>query len=98
MHGFWLSLALTFWAEMGDKTQLVALAYAARYRLRDVLIGITVATALVHLVSVALGQLIAAWLPIGYVQAASALSFAAFGVWTLRGDEDDGSLRESNQH
>jgi putative Ca2+/H+ antiporter (TMEM165/GDT1 family) len=36
----------------GDKSQLMAMTFAARYRARDVLIGITVATAVVHLASV----------------------------------------------
>ena len=49
MKAFWLSLALTFWAEMGDKTQFIALAYATRYRLRDVLLGILLAVAAILL-------------------------------------------------
>lgn len=98
MRAFWLSFLVTFWAEMGDKTQLVALAYATRYRVRDVLIGITIGTALVHLVSVGLGNLINQWLPMWVVQALSALSFLVFAFWSLRGDTDDGELRESRHH
>ncbi|HXV94383.1 MAG TPA: TMEM165/GDT1 family protein, partial [Pseudonocardia sp.] len=55
MSAFLLSTAVIFVAELGDKSQLMAMTFAARYRARDVLIGITVATAVVHLLSVALG-------------------------------------------
>ncbi len=47
MHAFWLSLAVIFVAELGDKSQLMALAFATRYRTLPVLIGITAATAFV---------------------------------------------------
>jgi len=97
MRAFWLSLVLTFWAEMGDKTQFVALAYATRYPLKDVLLGILWATAAVHLVSVALGNVIGAWLPPGVVLVLSALCFLGFAVWTLRGDDDDGEVRETQR-
>jgi putative Ca2+/H+ antiporter (TMEM165/GDT1 family) len=98
VNAFWLSLAVTFWAEMGDKTQLLALAYAARYRLRDVLVGVAVATALVHLVSVALGRLIAHSLPLTVIHALAAASFAAFAIWTLREGEGSGGPAETRHH
>ena len=55
MYAFLLSTAVIFVAELGDKSQLMAMTFATRYRVRDVLIGITAATALVHLASVAIG-------------------------------------------
>ncbi|WP_240917628.1 TMEM165/GDT1 family protein [Phycicoccus sp. HDW14] len=55
MYAFLLSTAVIFVAELGDKSQLMAMTFATRYRVRDVLIGITVATAVVHLVSVGIG-------------------------------------------
>ena len=59
MYAFLLSTAVIFVAEMGDKSQLMALTFATRYRTRDVLIGITIATAAVHLVSVGIVLVIA---------------------------------------
>ena len=55
MSAFLLSTAVIFVAELGDKSQLMALTFAARYRARDVLLGITAATAVVHLASVGIG-------------------------------------------
>jgi len=98
MRAFWLSLVLTFWAEMGDRTQFVALAYATRYRLRDVLTGIFLAVAAIMLMSVAFGRLIGLWLPRGYADALSAVCFLGFAVWTLYGDEEDNQIREDRRH
>jgi Ca2+/H+ antiporter, TMEM165/GDT1 family len=86
MHDFWLSLAMIFVAELGDKTQLVSLALATRFNTRVVLSGIFVATLLVHVFSAALGNLAGGLLPAHWVQFLSGLAFVAFGFWTLRGD------------
>ena len=90
MDGFWLSLGLIFLAELGDKTQLVALTLATRFNAWVVLWGVFVATLLVHLLSVALGGLSAHFLAPGWVELLSGLAFIGFGVWTLRGDHLDG--------
>jgi putative Ca2+/H+ antiporter (TMEM165/GDT1 family) len=52
MDAFWQSTALIAVAEMGDKSQLAALAFASRFSARVTLAGITAATLLVHLLSV----------------------------------------------
>lgn len=93
MDSFWLSLGMIFLAELGDKTQLVALTLATRYRARVVLAGVFVATLIVHVISVALGGLAGELLPIAVVRFVAGLAFIAFGLWTLRGDtlEEDGS-------
>jgi putative Ca2+/H+ antiporter (TMEM165/GDT1 family) len=98
MRAFWLSLGLTFWAEMGDRTQFVALAYATRHRLRDVLIGITLAVAAILLISVICGRLIGEWLSQGYVDALSAVCFLGFAAWTLRGEDENEEIREDPRH
>ncbi len=89
MYAFLLSTAVIFVAELGDKSQLMAMTFAARYRARDVLIGITVATAVVHLASVAIGALIgdAFAESQGAISVVAGIAFLAFGAWTLRGDE-----------
>jgi Ca2+/H+ antiporter, TMEM165/GDT1 family len=81
-----LSFAVIFVAELGDKSQLMALTFATRFRPWPVLIGITVATALVHLVSVGIGYGLGATLPTGWISLIAGLAFLVFGAWTLRGD------------
>ncbi len=94
-HAFFLSLVVIFIAELGDKSQLMALAFATRYKTFPVLIGITLATALVHLASVGIGAVLGAALPTRPINAVAALAFIGFGLWTLRGDEltDDDTAR-----
>jgi putative Ca2+/H+ antiporter (TMEM165/GDT1 family) len=58
---FWISLFFVFIAEMGDKTQLVALAFATRYSVKTVLTGVFGATIVIHLLSADVGTLIVNW-------------------------------------
>ena len=81
-----VSFGVIFVAELGDKSQLMALTFATRFSIRSVLIGITLATAIVHLVSVAIGYGLGAALPTGWINLVAALAFIVFGFWTLRGD------------
>ncbi|MCZ4499134.1 MAG: putative rane protein [Marmoricola sp.] len=89
MYAFLLSTAVIFVAELGDKSQLMAMTFAARYRARDVLLGITVATAVVHLASVGLGRLIGTSFEDyqGTISVVAGVAFLGFALWTLRGDE-----------
>ena len=48
MAAFWASPALMVLAEMGDKTQLLAMAFATRFRWHTVLLAVLVATAANH--------------------------------------------------
>lgn len=87
MEAFWVSLIVIFVAELGDKSQLMAMTFAMRFKLWPVLAGITLATAVVHLVSVAVGGLIGDALPTTAISVAAGIAFLGFAVWTLRGDE-----------
>jgi len=81
-----LSFAVIFVAELGDKSQLMALTFATRYRAMPVLIGITIATSVVHAVSVGVGFGLGSALPTGWIALIAGLAFLGFGAWTLRGD------------
>jgi divalent metal cation (Fe/Co/Zn/Cd) transporter len=89
MLAFWHSFLLIFVAEMGDKSQLMALAFGTHLPARLVLAGIFVATLLVHLVSVALGEVLGLALPTFWINLGAGLAFIGFGLWTLRGDRLD---------
>jgi len=86
LTAFLVSFGVIFVAELGDKSQLMALAFATRYPVVPVLIGITGATALVHAVSVLIGAALGAAIPTTPITIVAALAFIAFGLWTLRGD------------
>ena len=93
MDGFWYALLLStgviFVAELGDKSQLMAMAFASRYRVRDVLIGLTAATAIVHLLSVGIGFFVSDLFAAQqhWISLAAGIAFLGFALWTLRGDE-----------
>jgi putative Ca2+/H+ antiporter (TMEM165/GDT1 family) len=89
MTSFWISLIYVFVAEMGDKTQLVALAFATKFKTWTVLAGVFLATFLVHLLSVAIGGAVSHVLPVFWIKFLAGLSFIFFGLWTLRGDSLD---------
>ena len=78
---------VVFLAEMGDKTQLVAMSLATRYRARTVLLGITLATVAVHGLSVLIAEALGLAIPTDWVTLVAGLAFLGFGLWTLRGDE-----------
>lgn len=90
MDAFFSSTVLVALAEIGDKTQLLALFLAARFRQKYAIsAGIFAATLLNHALSAWIGVWLAArfsptalsWLVGG--------SFLAVGLWLLRPDKDD---------
>ena len=89
MDAFLLSFGVIFLAELGDKSQLMALAFATRFPTMPVLVAISIATAIVHLGSVALGATVALALPTRAIAIIAGLAFLVFAAWTLRGDELD---------
>ncbi len=89
MDAFLLSFGIIFLAELGDKSQLMAMTFAARYRAITILLAITAATALVHLFSVVVGAVVGAALPTNLISIAGGIAFLGFAAWTLRGDSLD---------
>jgi putative Ca2+/H+ antiporter (TMEM165/GDT1 family) len=89
MYAFLLSAAVIFVAELGDKSQLMAMTFATRYKARDVIVGITVATAVVHLASVGIGAAVGDGFADhqGVISIVAGIAFLLFAAWTLRGDE-----------
>jgi Ca2+/H+ antiporter, TMEM165/GDT1 family len=86
MAAFVTSFFVIALAEMGDKTQLVALAFATRFSAWTTIAGVFVATLAVHLFSVAIGEVLGLALPTRLIELAAGLAFIGFGLWTIRGD------------
>jgi putative Ca2+/H+ antiporter (TMEM165/GDT1 family) len=76
-------------AELGDKTQILALMLACRYKAWQVIVGVFGATLLVHLISTVVGQLLGIAIPAKIVAVVAGVAFVGFGVWTLKGDKVD---------
>lgn len=86
---FWLSLGVVFVAELGDKSQLMALTFATRYRPLPVIVGITVAGSVVHLVSASIGAGFGELIPHRWISLLASLVFFGFAAWSLWGPAND---------
>ena len=87
MEAFVLSTLVVAVAEIGDKTQLLALLLAARYRrFWPLAAGITVATVVNHAAAGWLGGLLAQSVPSAWMPWLLAISLLAVALWTLKPD------------
>jgi putative Ca2+/H+ antiporter (TMEM165/GDT1 family) len=93
MEAFLVSTGLVALAEMGDKTQLLSLLLAARFRKPwPIVAGILVATLANHALAGALGAWITDWLGPQTLRWILGASFIAMAAWMLipdKLDEDD---------
>lgn len=85
-----LSLAVVFLAELGDRSQLLTMTYALRYRWWVVLSGVAIASATVHGASVAIGHFLGTTLPSRPMAFASAIAFLIFAAWAWREGTESG--------
>jgi Ca2+/H+ antiporter, TMEM165/GDT1 family len=90
MEAFLVSTGVVALAEIGDKTQLLALVLAARFRKPlPIVLGILVATLLNHFLAGAVGAWLAAQLGPTLLRWILGLSFIAMAAWTLVPDKYD---------
>lgn len=83
------SLFLIFMAEMGDKTQILAMAFATQFPIPKVLIGILVGVVLNHGIAVIFGAYLSNVIHITMIQIIAGFSFIGFALWTLKEDEEE---------
>jgi putative Ca2+/H+ antiporter (TMEM165/GDT1 family) len=97
MEALFVSTGLVALAEIGDKTQLLSLVLAARYRKPwPIVLGILVATLLNHTAAGAVGAWITHFLGETLLRQVVAVSFIAMAAWILvpdKLDEDDAKPR-----
>ena len=99
LAAFLFSVSAVVLAEMGDKTQLLAMAFATKYKAGKVMLGVFIATVLNHALAVALGNFITRFESIQiWIQALASLSFIFFGLWTIRGDKLEGEENRKTKY
>ena len=95
MEAFLISTGIVALAEMGDKTQLLSLVLAARFRKPwPIVLGILVATLANHALAGAVGSWVTTLLGPDVLRWVLGLSFIAMAVWMLipdKLDEDEGN-------
>ena len=86
-----LAAGVVFLAELGDKSQLMALAMAAKHRARDVFVGMFFAILIMFAIAVGLGAVLGSLLDEhrDVVTIGAGVVFLLFAVWTLKDDDDD---------
>jgi putative Ca2+/H+ antiporter (TMEM165/GDT1 family) len=86
------TFALVFLAELGDKTQLLVAWLATRFRPWQVMAGVLLGSAAIHVAAVLAGATVGAVLPAWLVEGMAGLLFLAFALWAFRearsADED----------
>ncbi len=83
------ALFLIFAAEMGDKTQILAMMFATKYKVRYVLAGIFIGSFLNHGLAVVFGRALGRFIQPSVLQMIAGVAFIAFAIWTLFANEDD---------
>ena len=94
LYVFLVAAVLIMVGELADKSQLLALVLATRYKAWQVLAGIFAATFVVHFFTALVGQWLGASIPQNLLPWLSGLLFIGFGVWTLRGDHVEESAAD----
>ena len=96
MEAIFTSTAVVAFAEIGDKTMLLAILLATRFRAPlPIIFGILAATLLNHALAAFAGQQVAGLLDARWFRWAVALGFVAMALWTLvpdKIDEDEGEV------
>ncbi len=78
---------LIFAAEMGDKTQIIAMTFATQYKVKEVLIGVFLGVFLNHGIAILLGRYLSRLIPMDWVQMIAGFMFVIFGLLALREEE-----------
>ncbi len=76
-------------AEMGDKTQLVVIAFTKKHKVLHIVIGVIIAIFLNNLIAVTIGSLISQIIPEAYIDIIAGLLFLYFAVSSVKKDDDE---------
>jgi Ca2+/H+ antiporter, TMEM165/GDT1 family len=79
------AFGLVFLAELGDKTQLLAMGFGARFPMRTVMIGLTLGFAAAGAIAALVGGVLGAALPEKPIAIVGGILFLLFALLTLRG-------------
>jgi putative Ca2+/H+ antiporter (TMEM165/GDT1 family) len=97
LEPLFVSTGIVALAEIGDKTQLLAIVLAARFKQPlPIIAGIFAATLLNHAAAAGLGYIIAQWLSGQIFQLVVGAAFIAMAAWALIPDKDDERAEKTN--
>lgn len=80
---FITAMLLILVAEMGDKTQIVAMAFATKYKIHQILIGVALGSAANHGLAILFGTLLTQYLDMKIIHTSAGLLFLIFAFLSL---------------
>ncbi|MDR7857308.1 TMEM165/GDT1 family protein [Tissierella sp.] len=83
------AFSLIFVAEMGDKTQIIAMTFATQYKVKEVISGVVIGVILNHGIAIILGRFLSKVIPMNLIQIIAGLMFVIFGIMALKDEEMD---------
>lgn len=89
LNEFIRAFALIFVAEMGDKSQIIAMTFATKYKIKDVILGVILGVIFNHAIAIILGSFISMVIPTTYIQVIAGFLFIFFGLNSLSRDEEE---------
>ncbi len=94
------AFTLLFLAEMGDKSQLLAMTLAHRYRTAPIIAGTFAAFFMLNLLAVGVGQTLYKWVPqeLALLASAGLFLFFAYRSWRDADDDESDEAGEKSSH
>jgi putative Ca2+/H+ antiporter (TMEM165/GDT1 family) len=89
MSALLITAGVVFLAELGDKTQLIAMAFVAKFGVWQVLAGASAAIVVNSALAVILGTGLGRLVPSSLLQLVAGIGFLGFGLWSLYCGEED---------
>lgn len=83
------ALFLIFIAELGDKTQIMAMSFATKYKIHQILVGVGLGVVLNHGLAVVVGGYLDKLIDINLIQILASALFIIFGYMSLKVEEDE---------
>ena len=96
LTAFSAAFLLVVLAEMGDKTQFVAMTFATKYNPFKVLFAIFLGTIANFSIVIVISQLLTQIVPLDAISLVASIAFIGFGVWTVREEKaENGKVKVS---
>ena len=95
---FFTVLFTIFIAEMGDKTQLLLVAMAGKYKIPHILTGTWLATVVLNLMAVGVGAALSSYLDMRVIKIVAVLAFFWFAFSALKEDGGEEEQKEMGYH
>ena len=87
-------LLTIFFAEMGDKTQLLLVAMSGKYKISHILTGTWLATVVLNLMAIVVGAALGSYLDMRIIKLAAGIAFFWFAFTALKGDDGEEEERQ----